>query len=41
VLGVSQEKVFIYFAVAAVTGPVLGTIVGGYVFNRIGGYNNP
>ena len=25
----------------ALTGPILGVIIGGYVFNSIGGYNDP
>jgi hypothetical protein len=26
---------------AAVTGPVLGVVAGGYIFNKIGGYTHP
>jgi MFS family permease len=29
------------FTITAVTGPILGVIIGGYIFNSIGGYNSP
>lgn len=29
------------FALIAITGPIIGVIVGGYVFTKIGGYTNP
>ncbi len=32
---------FVYFVSIAVSGPVFGVIVGGYVFNALGGYNDP
>jgi hypothetical protein len=41
VLGADMNNAFLYFVVIAITGPVLGVIVGGYVFSRIGGYNDP
>lgn len=41
VLEMEKELAFIYFSVAAITGPVLGVILGGYVFSRIGGYQDP
>lgn len=41
VLDVSKENAFIYYAIAAMTGPVSGIIIGGYVFNSLGGYTHP
>lgn len=41
VLGQSKPKATIYFAVAAITGPVAGVLLGGYTYGRIGGYNSP
>lgn len=41
VLGLVKEQAFIYFAVLALTGPVLGAIIGGVVIGHIGGYNSP
>jgi sugar phosphate permease len=41
VLQVEKTKATIYFAVAAITGPVTGVILGGVIFSRIGGYESP
>lgn len=41
VLGVEKERATIWFAGLAITGPVIGVIVGGIVFSRIGGYTSP
>lgn len=35
VLEMEKELAFIYFSVAAITGPVLGVILGGYVFQEL------
>jgi MFS family permease len=31
----------LYFATAAITGPVAGIVAGGIVFSKLGGYENP
>ena len=31
VLGVAQEKVFVYFSVSCITGPTMGVMVGGFI----------
>jgi len=41
VLGQTKSRAFITFTVTSITGPILGVIIGGYVFNSIGGYNSP
>lgn len=41
VLNLSKEKAYLHFAIAAITGPVLGVLVGGALFTRLGGYNHP
>lgn len=41
VLHVEKTKATIYFSVAAITGPVMGVILGGVIFSRIGGYESP
>ena len=41
VLDVKKSDALIHFSVAAITGPVLGVLIGGYVFSRIGGYESP
>lgn len=41
VIGVTREQAFMYFSIMALTGPVLGAIIGGAVIGWIGGYNNP
>jgi sugar phosphate permease len=41
VLNVSQETVFIAFAVSCVSGPTIGVIVGGVIVHKIGGYRSP
>ncbi len=38
VLGQTKSSATIYFAIAAITGPVGGVILGGVVFSRLGGY---
>lgn len=38
VLKVKQSSVNIGYAVISITGPTTGTVFGGYVMNRIGGY---
>ncbi|CDW89605.1 major facilitator superfamily protein [Stylonychia lemnae] len=41
VLGQTKNKAFITFTIICISGPILGVIVGGYIFNSIGGYNSP
>eukprot|EP00347_Sterkiella_histriomuscorum_P017387 403349579 len=41
VLGQTKQTSFITFTICSLTGPVLGVIVGGYIFSIIGGYNSP
>lgn len=41
VLGTTKKEAFVSFALCALTGPILGVVVGGILFNRIGGYNSP
>lgn len=41
VLGCTRNEAFTTFAICALTGPVLGVLVGGYIFNLLGGYNSP
>jgi MFS family permease len=40
-LGLSKQQAAVTFAVISLTGPVLGVIIGGVVFSKIGGYNSP
>jgi len=37
---VDREKSFIIFSILAVTGPILGVVVGGQVISALGGYND-
>lgn len=41
VLGQTKETAFLTFTVCALTGPILGVVLGGYIFSNIGGYNSP
>jgi hypothetical protein len=41
VIGVSRQTASISFAVIAITGPVFGVMIGGYIFTKLGGYNTP
>lgn len=41
VLGTTKKEAFVSFALCALTGPILGVVVGGFLFNKIGGYNSP
>lgn len=40
-IGESKSMATIYFSVAAITGPVSGVILGGYIFTKIGGFQSP
>lgn len=40
VLGLTKNEATIYFAIAAITGPVIGVILGGFIFTKIGGYES-
>lgn len=35
-----KTTAYIYFATCAVTGPVAGVVIGGLVFNSLGGFDN-
>jgi hypothetical protein len=41
VLGFTAGEAFSTFAITALTGPVLGAIIGGVLINTLGGYNQP
>ena len=41
VLGQNKKTVTIYFIVCSLTGPIMGVVIGGLVFSRLGGYNSP
>lgn len=41
ILNIKQSTTFLYFSIAAVTGPIFGVVCGGYLFNKIGGYTDP
>ena len=41
VLGTTKNEAFTTFAVCSLTGPILGVVLGGFFFTRIGGYNSP
>lgn len=36
-----KETAFICYIVGSLTGPILGVVLGGYVFSWIGGYTSP
>ena len=41
ILNTTATAAYIGFIAIAVTGPIIGVIIGGFVFSRIGGYTNP
>ena len=41
VLGLNQGQAFQLYGVIGGFGPVAGVIVGGFVFDKVGGYNGP
>lgn len=41
VLGAKKDSAILYFIVCSLTGPILGVVMGGYIFSRLGGYNAP
>jgi len=38
---INQEEVYYYYAFTCLSGPISGVIIGGIMFNCIGGYNSP
>jgi hypothetical protein len=40
-LGESANTVFITFSIVSITGPTIGIVLGGFVLNKLGGYENP
>ena len=40
-MGIEQETAFFWASFIIITGPIIGSILGGCVISSIGGYNNP